>query len=122
MDDRRQEARKSTSDYFLVYDSETDQLIGRVLDLTCEGAMMISEAQVDIPKAFKCRLVLPRMYGKKRMISFEAESIRCEKNLELDWFETGYRIFNISSGDHAALKQVLGEWAVKKSAAEIKSL
>lgn len=113
MSDRRNQARRRTSDYFLVYNDETDELIGRVMDLTTEGAMMISETSVEVPQTFKCRLVLPRMIGRHKNLHFEAECKWSRKNHRLGWYESGYRFVDLSDTTRKILTELLKDWDIK---------
>ena len=113
MSDRRNQARRKTSDYFLVYNEDTDELIGRVMDLTVEGAMMISETPVEVPVGYKCRLVMPRMIGRHKNLHFEVESKWCRKNHRLGWYESGYSIINVSEKDQKIMTELIEDWEVK---------
>jgi len=115
MYDRRNEDRKCTSDYYLVHDSETGEMIGRVMDMNLEGTMMISETPMSVPLTVKCKMVLPGMIGRHKFLHFEAESIWCRKNTRLGWFETGYKITDLSDTDRQIIEELIDEWAVKKS-------
>lgn len=115
MYDRRNENRKSTSDYYLVHNSETGELVGRVMDLNLEGTMMISETPTTVPLTMKCKMVLPGMIGRHKHLRFEAESVWCRKNARLGWYETGYKIVSLSDTDRLILEELIEEWAIKKT-------
>ncbi len=115
MYNRRNETRKSTSDYFLVYNTETEELIGRVMDMHLDGTMLISETPVPVPSTIKCRMVLPEMIGRHKYLHIEAESIWCRQNLRLGWFETGYKIVGLSETDREIINELIDEWTDKKS-------
>jgi len=110
MSDRRNQARRRTSDYFLVYDSETNELVGRVIDLTIDGARMISETPVTVPRVVQCKLVMPRMIGRHRDLYIEAECKWCKKNHRLGWHESGYEFVNISEENHRIISELIGDW------------
>jgi hypothetical protein len=115
MDDRRKEARKRTSDYFMVYNAETEELIGRVMDLNVDGVMLISENPNEVPCTLKCRMVLPQMIGRHSHLHFEVTSKWCKKNSRLGWYETGYQVINLSDDDHKLIQELTDEWASKIS-------
>jgi hypothetical protein len=113
MSERRDKTRKCTSDYFLVFDRETEALIGRVLNLTPGGVMMISESEVPTSKSFQCKMVMPGVVGRHKFITFDAESRWSKKNTRLGWYETGYQIISLSKADQQAIDMLLGDWVIK---------
>lgn len=110
MSERRSQKRRRTSDYFLVYDEETNDLIGRIIDLTIDGARMISEMPVPVPRTVRCRLVMPRMIGRHRDLHIEAECKWCKKNHRLGWHEAGYEFINMSEENHKIISELIGDW------------
>jgi hypothetical protein len=113
MGDRRKLARKSTNDYFLVHNDETNELIGRVMDINADGAMLISEEPIPVPRTFKCRLRLPRMIGRYRFLHFELECKWCNKNKRLGWFEAGFQMREISMETLAVIEELTNDWDIK---------
>ena len=110
MSDRRGRRRRRTSDYFLVYDQETNELIGRIIDLTAGGARLISEEPVPVPRTVQCKLVMPHMVGRHRHLYIEVECKWCKKNHRLGWHEAGYEFVNISEENHKIITELIGEW------------
>ena len=88
--------RKRTSDYFLVYNRDTDELIGRLINLTTEGAMLISDDPIDVPTISKCKMVLPEEIEGCKEVTFDAKSKWCKRNEDFHWYETGYQFLNVS--------------------------
>lgn len=119
MTDKRKQQRKFTNDYFLVYDTETNKLIGRVLDLTPSGAMLIGDSLISVPVTYSCRMVMPRMIDRHRHLYFDVESRWCQKNPRLGWHETGYQITKISDEFRALISEMIGEWIVKEGSQEL---
>jgi c-di-GMP-binding flagellar brake protein YcgR len=114
MDERRKHVRKATSDYFLIYDRETDKLVGRVLNLSPTGVMMISESPVEVSKTIGCKMVMPRIISNRQHIDFDAECRWCSKNKRWKWYEIGCQISNISEEDQRIIHQLIGEWVIKE--------
>lgn len=114
MSERRKQVRKCTSDYFIVSDRETGARIGRVLDLTTDGAMMISETEVPVPTTFQCKMRMPRMIGRHRFLFFDAESKWCRQNQRLGWYETGYRLVNVPEDHLKIIEELTGDWVVRE--------
>ena len=122
MHNRRKETRKCTSDYFLVYNAETDELVGRVMDLNVDGAMLISENLVDVPCTIKCKMALPESIGRHYHVDFEIAGKWCRKNNRLGWFETGYQVINISDTNRLLIEEITEEWIPKMPPSSIPSV
>ncbi|MFQ6008767.1 MAG: PilZ domain-containing protein [Candidatus Zixiibacteriota bacterium] len=114
MDERRKHIRKATSDYFLIYDRDTDKLVGRVLNLSPAGTMVISDSPVAVSKVIKCKMVMPRKISTRHYISFDAECRWCLENKRWKWYEIGCQLSNISEEDQSIIRQLIGEWVIKE--------
>ncbi len=119
MAENRRQSRKFTNDYFLVYETKSNQLIGRVLDLTPDGAMLIGDRLVPVPVKYSCKMVMPRMVGRHRFLYFEVESRWCQKNPRLGWHETGYQITRIDKEFQEVINEMIGEWIVRVGTQEL---
>lgn len=115
MGDQRKLARRRTSDYFVVYERETERVVGRLVNLTVAGAMIISEGPVDVPTITKCKLRLPEPVEGRKEVVFDAESRWCKKNDQSDWYETGYKFVNVSDMDMKLITMVTREWLAKET-------
>jgi hypothetical protein len=105
--ERRKNERKSTNDYFLLYDLDTEDLLGRVLDFSLDGFMLMTEGVLPVGRVYNCRLQLARNVRSRQAISFEAETKWCTQNKKWKWFETGFKIENISKPDLKIIKEIV---------------
>jgi len=110
MNDQRNKPRGKTSDYFLIYNSATDELVGRVLNMTVEGAMLISEEPVDPNIVIPCRLRLPEPINGCQELIFDMESRWSCENRQLSWYETGYKLLNMSELTEKVLGLAVRRW------------
>lgn len=112
--DRRKHPRKVTNDYFMVYNTDNGELVGRLLDLSPEGAMIAGDCNVTIGREINCRLAFPRWHGLIRSLLFKAVSRWCRHNKRHDWYETGYQMTKVSNEDLQLLAELTGEWEIKE--------
>ena len=110
---KRSTIRKFTNDYYLIIDEDTNELMGRIVDLTTDGFMIISDASIDIPQIVNCKMDFQRMIRFQRSMNFMAESKWCEFNKYCHWYETGFRISNISEENIEIIKEIIDEWDIK---------
>ena len=115
MSDGRQNVRKKTSDYYIVYNRVTDEMVGRVLDLSESGAMMITAKEMPVPVQLQCRMHLPDRINGKPVVVFDVESKWCRKNTRFDWYETGYQFVNISEEAQGIINKLTVDWKTKES-------
>ena len=112
-ENKRSTIRKFTNDYYLIIDEDTNELMGRIVDLTTDGFMIISDASIDIPQIVNCKMDFQRMIRFQKFMSFVAESKWCEFNEYCHWYETGFKISNISEENVEIIKEIIDEWDIK---------
>ena len=76
MNDRRKHKRRHTIFYLKVYDETTGKVAGRLVDITIEGMMLVSEKQVDMSNIFDFRLALPEKINGVDELTLKAKSVR----------------------------------------------
>lgn len=110
MEEQRKNIRRAPNDYFLVFDRENDRFIGRVLNMSLDGLMLVSMEPVEVPDEFKCRIALPEKIDDCNQIVFDAESKWSRKNGESNMYETGFKMTNVSKIDREIMKELLQKW------------
>ena len=111
--ERRQSNRRCTSDNFLVINSETRELLGRVLNISPDGLLLAGEKTIDLGSTVPCRLNFPYWHGLHQFVTFEATSQWCKKNIHLDWYESGWSIGKLSDTDREIVLELISEWKTK---------
>ncbi len=114
MSERRALVRRETNDYFVAYKENSNEIIGRVLNLTPEGAMMISDDPIKVPSIHLCEMRLPDVIVGCRFLSFRVESCWCTQHERFEWYETGYKFIEISSNAKSIIKHIIGDWQIKQ--------
>jgi len=109
MQKERKYARKRTNDYFLVRHVQTQQIIGRVVNLSVGGLMLIATKSLTVHREYELQLVFPRTIADKQNITFTAESRWSKYNSHADWWEIGFEIRGINPNDVVVLNQVVHE-------------
>ncbi|MBD3402902.1 hypothetical protein GF420_08395 [candidate division GN15 bacterium] len=115
MNDQRKYVRRPTNDYFVVFDDTTGQPLGRLLNLSSEGLLLMTAEEVAIPTTLQCRLVFPAEIKGQTEIRFAAESRWGRHNAKNDWFETGFKITSISDPHRQILAYLVSEQLVEKA-------
>lgn len=96
MEDKRKLKRRHLIYYLRVFNKKTDQLIGHLVDITTEGIMLISEEPIDTTAIFQLNMTLPANIEGNKQIAFKARSLWCKKDINPDFYNTGFQLINIS--------------------------
>jgi hypothetical protein len=113
MDERRNLRRRHIIYYSRVYERSTGELIGHVMDITPEGIKLISEQPIPLQKRFHFRIDLPDDITLKEYMFFEAESVWSAPDVNPDFYNTGFRVFKMSSEDAAFLTRMIDETGLR---------
>lgn len=99
MEERRKLKRRHIIYYLLVFDQDTQSMLGHLVDITPHGMMVISEQPQEVGRLYNLRLLLPYQIAGKREVIFQAHSKWCQKDLNPDFYDTGFQLLNVSDED-----------------------
>ncbi len=109
---RRKLKRRHLIYYLRLFDRNSEELVGHLVDITTEGLKVMSEYPLAVDKRFQFEMVLPEDMGAER-ITFDATSVHCEEDINPEFYATGFRIDQIDS-DHAELiNQMIDEFGFR---------
>jgi hypothetical protein len=72
--------------------------------------MLISEEPIDPNIVIPCRLRLPEPINGCQELIFDMESRWSAENRQLSWYETGYKLTNMSELTEKILKLAVRRW------------
>ncbi|HRD67514.1 MAG TPA: PilZ domain-containing protein [Candidatus Competibacter sp.] len=109
-DDNTAIERRKFKRYPLIYyldsiDLETKQCIGQLIDISLEGAMLISKIPVPSGIKVKLSIVLPTGFSDENYLVVEAESVRNCRDINSDYYDTGLHFINV---DPLTKKAIIG--------------
>lgn len=107
MSETRKHPRYETEDLLMVFNRETDEHIGGLANLTPEGAMFITRESIEASVVLKCRVELSRNIVGCEEFVFDAECVWCKKDETKGWYESGYKLMNISDRNQDILTYVM---------------
>jgi hypothetical protein len=112
-DDRRKFRRRYIMYYSRVFDRRTGRVIGYIVDLTPEGAMIISEEPIEPQTVFQLRMDLPEDLSERGYIYFEARSVWCERDVDPNFWDIGVQLTTIEPGDVTILERMIAEYGFR---------
>lgn len=105
--DRRKRPRKNTPHYLVVVDAEREVPLGRLVDITCDGLMLVSDEFIPYKRHYRLRLTLPRMVDDQSELTVEAESTWSQRDANPNYYRTGFRFLNLSGRDGSLIEDVM---------------
>lgn len=96
--------------YLRVYDRDTGELLGHVIDINKEGMRLISDKAVTAKKMFRLWVDVPKDGATHQRIQMEAESLWCSRDVNPDFFDTGFRIHTASTQALLQLQLLIEEF------------
>lgn len=94
--DKRKLKRRQLIYYLSVFERNTGQLMGQLVDLTIDGMMLTSEQVIEDNITFEFRMVLPDVIEGNNKITFDAQSMWCRKDVNPHFYDIGFRFTRIS--------------------------
>ncbi len=107
MDERRKFKRRYLAFYSRVFDLESHQLMGHVVDLTPQGLMLLSENPQPTDKNYRLSIELPESFAGKPAVHFGATSKWCQADIDPHFYNTGFQLFDIDPDDVAIIQSIV---------------
>ena len=96
MQERRKHPRKQTRKRLEVFDVNTDQRIGNLVDISMGGIMLISNRLVEVNSVYQLSLRIPEDYDGEKDINFGGEVLWTETTHDIQQHWVGFEIIDIS--------------------------
>jgi hypothetical protein len=106
MNERRKHPRIRVQHSIDVFDLEREQKIGRLVDLSITGLMLLSHGLVEVNRVFHLQLLLPPELEIPQ-IRFGAESLWREAGFDAGSCWAGFHIIDLSVENAALLQQLI---------------
>ena len=105
--EKRKLKRRQLIYYLKVMDGNTNELLGRLADITTEGIMLISEKAIETERPFSLQLILPTGMRGGKKIDIEAKSLWSKRDVNPDLIDTGFRFIKISPEDLETIDELI---------------
>jgi PilZ domain len=114
MPERRKYPRKDLLLFANVYDSASGHIIGTLLNITLDGAMILSENRIDSNKDMTLHIKLPESFTQKQELVFNANSRWCAPDINPEFFDVGYQFVNVSEDDRKIIQSIIEKYGFKE--------
>lgn len=87
--------------YLEVYDAESRQLLGHLVDITIAGLKLVSRQPIPVNRDYSLEMLLPTGYFPQHTIRFQARSLWSSNDINPDFYDTGFAApdFNLRAKD-----------------------
>ena len=113
MEEKRKVLRRNLKVYLKVFDADTGDLFGHMVDITRKGVLLTTEQAVGVDKMHRLRLEVPSDIQEGKPFAFSALSIWCEKDTEFDAFNSGFRFQDLSPAEERWVERVIQTFCFK---------
>jgi hypothetical protein len=113
MQERRKYPRKDLLLFAHVYDQKSEKIIGTLLNITLEGAMVLSEDRIAANNTMELHIKLPDNFVEKNELVFTANSRWCGPDINPEFFDVGYQFANVSEEDAKIIQTIIEKYGFK---------
>ena len=114
MSERRVNPRRHLKSYLQVLDSNTKNIVGHLVNINQNGAMMISENPISDDTSLRLRLILPEKFEGNDSIDIRSRSVWCQQDrFNPDLYASGFKIERINLTDETFIDRFIEEFCLK---------
>jgi len=107
MEDYRHRPRKNTPHLVRVLNEESGETVGRVVDITADGMMLVTKAKIKVGQLFNFRIILPVMVHHRSDVCLEAKSVWVKADSNSEYSKCGFKFINLAGEEGFLLEDVM---------------
>lgn len=96
--------------YLRVFDEDTGELLGHVVDINKEGIRLVSDKPIPLNQTFRLWVDVPKENAPRQRIHLEVESLWSQPDVNPDFYATGFRIHNTGTQTLVQLQLLIEEF------------
>ena len=107
LEERRKEDRHHLIHYLRIFDRDSGEEIGNLVNINKSGVMIVSGMPIAEGKYLRLRMEFPEEIEGKQQIDFDAETCWLEANEKFGLIAMGLKSHNIHPGDLKILETLI---------------
>ncbi len=107
MEDYRHRPRKNTPHLVKVINEDTGKAVGRVVDITADGMMIVTKDKIVPGKFYNFRIILPVMVHHRSDVCLEAKAIWTTPDTNSEFSKCGFKFLNLAGEEGFLLEDVM---------------
>ncbi|KAB2936340.1 MAG: PilZ domain-containing protein [Candidatus Contendobacter sp.] len=96
--------------YLRVFDEGTGELLGHIVDINKEGIRLVSDKPIPPSQTFRLWVDVPKENAPRQRIHLEVESLWSGRDINPDFYATGFRIHNIGTQELLQLQLLIEDF------------
>ncbi|HCK82426.1 MAG TPA: PilZ domain-containing protein [Candidatus Competibacter sp.] len=96
--------------YLRVYDRDTNELLGHIVDINKEGMRLVNDKPLPVNQIYRLRVDVPKEGAPRQRIHLEGETVWTGRDVNPDFYDTGFRMLNISTQALLQLQLLIEEF------------
>lgn len=98
--------------YLRVFDNQTGEVIGNLVDVTTEGLMLVSDKEITGDKDYVLKMEYPARENRaKGEVILNAHKLWSKVDINSIFYDTGFRLINPSPQAIAVIRDLIEELA-----------
>lgn len=111
MAEKRRLKRRHLIYYLNVFDRNTEQCVGQLVNITTKGLMLTSEEPIEKDNIFEMKMMLPEEIKGRDRITFDARSLWYRKSAKPEFYDIGFELLNISQADTRIIQNLIHDFS-----------
>jgi c-di-GMP-binding flagellar brake protein YcgR len=107
MEDYRNRPRKNTPHLVRVINDDSGKTMGRVVDITADGMMLVTKELIEPGKIYNFRIVLPIMVHHRSDINLQAKAVYSNGDENSEFCRCGFKFIDLPGEDGFILEDVM---------------
>lgn len=112
MIDMRKRTRRNTPHLVKVMDHDSGKVLGRIVDITCDGMMIVSERAMTPGEIYTLRINLPQMVQNRSDMILKGEMVWCNQDQNPRFYRAGFKFLNVTGEEGYLLEEVLHKFSL----------
>lgn len=108
--ERRKHTRKKVDKLLELRDINHESILGRIVDISNDGVMLLSNEPIPTNKVWQLGLELPQGSDSIQAVEFGAESLWCDIALQPGQYWSGFHIIDISQEARESIDQFVSDY------------
>jgi hypothetical protein len=113
MHEKRKFKRRYLMYYVRVFDVYTGELVGNLVDITPQGAKLVSKASIPTNRVFQLKMELSEDIADKPYLEFTAKSLWCQPDIDPRLYNTGFQLLDVAPQDVEIIQRIIDTYGFR---------
>jgi hypothetical protein len=113
MNEKRKLKRRHLLYYARIFNVQTRELMGNLVDITPEGVMLVSEKTQPTDKPFQLSIELSADIADKPFLELSTKSIWCRPDVDPHFYTTGFELLYLTPRDRDIIQRIIDTYGFR---------